>query len=59
MFQAMVRDAKGAVNQILYWSRPVGLEESVSDAEPRHHLLHAFLQHEGRRSHGARDPAGG
>jgi hypothetical protein len=22
MFQAMVRDAKGAVNQILYWSRP-------------------------------------
>ena len=47
MFQSMVRDAKGAVNQILYWSRLGGLEESVSDAKPRHDLLHAFLQHEG------------
>ena len=35
------------------------LEEPVTHTKPRHDLLHAVLQHKGRRTDGARNPAGG
>ena len=60
MYQAMVHDAKAGEgsNKIVYWSRLFRLEEPDPHAEPRLDLLHALLQHEGRRSRRARDPAG-
>jgi hypothetical protein len=50
MYQAMVREAKGGFNQIAYWSRPAGLEDTNSDAEPRRDLPHTLHQHERHRT---------
>ena len=57
MFQAMSA-AKADFNQVVYWSRPVTWKNQTLNAEPRHDLSHALLQHQGRRADGAGDSAG-
>ena len=44
MFQSMLEDAGGKVNEILYWSDLCDWKNQYNSyPEPRHHLLHALL----------------
>ena len=56
MFQAM-REAEGRLQPGRLLVSAGQLEEPDADAQPRHDLPHAVLQHEGRRADGAGDSA--
>ena len=55
MRRQMVKPAESA-NQVVFWSRPVGWKNQTL-TQPRHHLLHAVLRHQGRRPSGDGDTA--